>query len=142
MDETVIKELKQVRDSLTPGEWRDARIYRHIDEYKLDYTLIATKISSGQIHFYDLDSGEFQPLNLSRQWVPFRSKKPGTPTKSPGSCAGAFLFLRQYGQREYVGLVVSSGCLDSIGAAAAGLIVRPVERRNHGAGNHDAHHRQ
>ena len=63
--ESVIKELQQVRDSLAPEEWRDARIYRHIDEYKLDYTLIATKVSSGQIHFYDPDTGSFEPLNLS-----------------------------------------------------------------------------
>ena len=63
--ESVIKRLQLVRESLALEEWRDARIYRHIDEYKLDYTLIATKISSGQIHFYDLDSGAFEPLNLS-----------------------------------------------------------------------------
>ncbi len=63
--EPIQKQLMLVRESLAPEEWRDARIYRHIDEYKLDYTLIATKISSGQIHFYDLDSGAFEPLNLS-----------------------------------------------------------------------------
>ena len=48
--EFIVKELQKVRSSLAPDEWRDARIYRHIDEYKLDYTLGATKISSGQIH--------------------------------------------------------------------------------------------
>ncbi|MEE8465984.1 MAG: hypothetical protein V3S68_05850 [Dehalococcoidia bacterium] len=63
--ESVIKQLQQVRESLAPEEWRDARIYRHIDEYKLDYTLVATKISSGQIHFYEPDTGDFTPLNLS-----------------------------------------------------------------------------
>jgi hypothetical protein len=50
---------------LAPEEWRDARIYRHIDEYKLDFTLIATKISSGQLHYYVPDTGVFAPLNLS-----------------------------------------------------------------------------
>ena len=63
--EPIQEQLKLIRESLKPEEWRDARIYRHIDEYKLDYTLIATKISSGQIHFYDLDTGVFEPLNLS-----------------------------------------------------------------------------
>ena len=63
--ESIQKQLQLVRESLAPEEWRDARIYRHIDEYKLDYTLIATKVSSGQIHFYDPDTGEFAPLNLS-----------------------------------------------------------------------------
>ena len=62
--ESVIKELQKVQESLVPEEWRDARIYRHNDEYKLDYTLVATKVSSGQVHYYDLDSGAFQPLNL------------------------------------------------------------------------------
>ncbi len=63
--ESVIKELQKVRESLPPEEWRDARIYRHIDEYKLDYTLVATKVSSGQVHYYDPDTGNFAPLNLS-----------------------------------------------------------------------------
>ena len=63
--ESVIQELQKVRESLPPEEWRDARIYRHIDEYKLDYTLIATKVSSGQVHYYDPDTGAFAPLNLS-----------------------------------------------------------------------------
>ena len=63
--EPIQEQLKLVRDSLAPEEWRDARIYRHIDEYKLDYTLIATKVSTGQIHFYDPDTETFEPLNLS-----------------------------------------------------------------------------
>ena len=62
--EAVVKELQKVRASLAPEEWRDARIYRHVDEYKLDYTLIATKISSGQLHYYIPDTGVFEPLNL------------------------------------------------------------------------------
>ncbi len=63
--EFIVKELQKVRSSLDPDEWRDARIYRHIDEYKLDYTLIATKISSGQIHYYIPDKGIFEPLNVN-----------------------------------------------------------------------------
>ena len=63
--EFIVKELQMVRSSLAPDEWRDARIYRHIDEYKLDYTLIATKISSGQIHYYVPDTGIFEPLNVN-----------------------------------------------------------------------------
>ena len=63
--EPIQDQLKRIRESLEPEEWRDARSYRHIDEYKLDYTLIATKVSSGQIHYYDPDTGAFEPLNLS-----------------------------------------------------------------------------
>ena len=62
--EPAIQELKDVREALSPDEWRDARIYRHIDEYKLDYTLIATKVSSGQLHYYVPDTGVFEPLNV------------------------------------------------------------------------------
>ena len=62
--EAIVKELQKVRESLPSEEWREARIYRHIDAYKLDYTLIATKISSGQLHYYVPDTGVFQPLNL------------------------------------------------------------------------------
>jgi hypothetical protein len=63
--EPEIERLQQVRETLSPEEWRDARIYRHIDEYKLDYTLIATKVSSGQIHYYVPDTATFEPLNVS-----------------------------------------------------------------------------
>ncbi len=63
--EPVVEQLQQVRESLAKEEWREARIYRHNDEYQVTYTLIATKISSGQVHFYDPDSGGFTPLNLS-----------------------------------------------------------------------------
>ena len=63
--ELIVKELQKVRASLNLEEWRDARIYRHIDEYKLDYTLIATKINSGQLHYYVPDTGVFEPLNLN-----------------------------------------------------------------------------
>ena len=62
--EAIVEELKRVRESLSPEEWQDARIYRHIDEYKLDFTLIATKVSSGQLHYYVPDTGVFEPLNL------------------------------------------------------------------------------
>ena len=63
--EAIVKELQKVRESLTSTEWRDARIYRHNDEYQVTYTLIATRISSGQIHYYVPDTGVFEPLNLS-----------------------------------------------------------------------------
>jgi len=63
-NEAIIQELKQVRESLAPEEWRDARIYRVNDEYKLDFTLIATKVSSGQVHYYIPDTGVFEPLKL------------------------------------------------------------------------------
>ena len=61
----IVEALQKVRSSLAPEEWRDARIYRHIDEYKLDFTLIATKISSGEIHYYVPDTGIFKPLNVN-----------------------------------------------------------------------------
>jgi len=63
--EPEVIELKKVRASLAAEEWRDARIYRHIDEYKMDYTLIATKVSSGQIHYYVPDTATFEPMNVS-----------------------------------------------------------------------------
>ena len=63
--EPEVIELKNVRESLSAEEWRDARIYRHFDEYKLDYTLIATKASSGELHYYVPHTGQFEPLNVT-----------------------------------------------------------------------------
>ena len=62
--EHIVEQLKKVRESLAPEEWRDARIYRHIDESKMDFTLIATTISSGQVHYYVPYTGDVEPLNL------------------------------------------------------------------------------
>ena len=62
--EPEVIELKRVRESLAVDEWRDARIYRHIEEYKLDYTLIATKVSTGELHYYVPHAGVFEPLNV------------------------------------------------------------------------------
>ena len=62
--EPEVIELKKIRESLASEEWRDARIYRHIDEYKIDYTLIATKISSGMLHYYVPHTATFEPLNV------------------------------------------------------------------------------
>jgi hypothetical protein len=62
--EPEVIELKKIRESLASEEWRDARIYRHIDEYKMDYTLIATKISSGMLHYYVPHTETFEPLNV------------------------------------------------------------------------------
>ena len=63
--EPEVIELKKVRETLAVEEWRDARIYRHNDEYKVDYTLIATKISSGELHYYVPHTGKFEPLNVT-----------------------------------------------------------------------------
>ena len=62
--EPEVIELKKVRETLAVDEWRDARIYRHIDEYKLDYTLIATNVSTGELHYYVPHAGVFEPLNV------------------------------------------------------------------------------
>ena len=62
--EPEVIELKKVRETLAVDEWRDARIYRHIDEYKIDYTLIATKVSRGELHYYVPHAGVFEPLNV------------------------------------------------------------------------------
>ena len=62
--EPEVIELKKVRETLAVDEWRDARIYRHIDEYKIDYTLIATKVSTGELHYYVPHTGVFEPLNV------------------------------------------------------------------------------
>ena len=57
--------LKSVRHSLAPEEWRDTKIYVHNDVEFEHFTLIATQVSSGQVHYYNLETGEFKPLNPS-----------------------------------------------------------------------------
>ena len=68
--ESIQSQLKRIKDSLSPDEWRDARIYRHNDVEFEHITLIATQVSSNQIYYYDPDSGEFKPLNVSGRRAP------------------------------------------------------------------------
>ena len=63
--ESVQDRLKRVRETLAPEEWRDARIYRHNDGEFEHFTLVATKLSSGKVYYFDQDTGEFKPLNIS-----------------------------------------------------------------------------
>ena len=70
METTMKDRLTRIKETLAPEEWRAARIYRHNDVEFEHFTLVATKVSSGQIHYYDPDAAEFKPLNLSASQVP------------------------------------------------------------------------
>ena len=63
--ESLPDRLKRIRRSLAPEEWRDSRIFVHNDVEFEHFTLVATKVSSGEVHYYNPDTEEFMPLNLS-----------------------------------------------------------------------------
>ncbi len=60
--ETTRERIKRFRRTLTPGEWRDVRMYVHNDVEFEHFSLIATNVGSGQVHYYNLGAGEFKPL--------------------------------------------------------------------------------
>ena len=60
--ESVRNQLLKVRKTLDPEEWTDTRIFSHNDVEFEHYTLIATDVKSGLVHYYDPIKGEFQPL--------------------------------------------------------------------------------
>lgn len=67
--------LQSIKETLAPEEWREAKIYRHNDVEFEHFTLVATEVSSGQIHYYDPDENEFKPLNLSVSRAPTAAQK-------------------------------------------------------------------
>lgn len=68
--ESVRSQLIRIREGLAPEEWRDSRIYVHNDVEFEHFTLISTKVSTGEIYIYNLESGKFAPLNPARVKTP------------------------------------------------------------------------
>ena len=68
--ETVKERLIAVRRTMTPEEWRDIKIYVHNDVEFEHTTLIATKTSDGKVYYYNLETEEFRPLNVSESAMP------------------------------------------------------------------------
>ena len=53
--------------TLSPAEWRNPYIFSHNEEYATVHTLVATKVETGQLHYYEVDTDTFEPLNLPNQ---------------------------------------------------------------------------
>ncbi|MBQ10287.1 MAG: hypothetical protein CMJ45_01915 [Planctomyces sp.] len=68
--ESTQDQLKRIKATLAPDEWRDVRIYRHNDVEFEHITLIATQVSSNEIYYYDPDADELKPLNVSGRRTP------------------------------------------------------------------------
>ncbi len=62
--ESVRSQLLRVRQTLAPEEWSNTRIFSHNDVEFEHFTLVATEVKSGLVHYYDPVKGEFQPLNV------------------------------------------------------------------------------
>jgi len=60
--ESVRNQLLRVRKTLTPEEWTDTHIFSHNDVEFEHYTLVATEVKSGLVHYYDSVKDECQPL--------------------------------------------------------------------------------
>ncbi|MEC8856758.1 MAG: hypothetical protein VX664_05120 [Chloroflexota bacterium] len=63
--ETTRDRLKHFRQTLTLGKWRGVRMYVHNDVEFEHFSLIATNISSGQLHYYKLGTRGFTPASGS-----------------------------------------------------------------------------
>lgn len=62
--ESVRSKLMNIRAKLDPEEWNNTRIYVHNDVEFEHFTLVATQVKSGSVHYYNPEKGEFQPLNV------------------------------------------------------------------------------
>ena len=60
--ETTLERLKRFRQTLAPEEWRDVKMYVHNDVEFEHFSLIATNVNSGKVHYYNLGTEEFNPL--------------------------------------------------------------------------------
>ncbi len=60
-------ELQQILESLPPGEWVNPHITDWEEDARTVYTLLATKPDSGELYYYEPDSGQFELLNMPGQ---------------------------------------------------------------------------
>ncbi len=60
-------ELQQILDSLPQGEWVNPYITSWDEDARIVYTLLATKPDSGELYYYEPDSGQFELLNMPGQ---------------------------------------------------------------------------
>ncbi len=58
------EELQQVLESLPPGEWVNPNITSWEQDDRTVYTLLATKPDSGELYYYEPDSGQFELLKM------------------------------------------------------------------------------
>jgi hypothetical protein len=63
--ESVRSQLMRIRQSLERGKWSNAKILVHSEVEFGHFTLVATEGSSGEVHYYSPEAGEFKPLNLA-----------------------------------------------------------------------------
>ncbi len=62
--EAAKERLERIMETLSDAEWSNARIIDSQEEYRILYTLIATKLSDGRIYYYEPDDEKFIMLNL------------------------------------------------------------------------------
>ena len=58
------KDLQKILNTLPSGEWDNPHIVSWDEETRRVCTLLATQPGSRQLHYYEPDTGEFEPLNL------------------------------------------------------------------------------
>ncbi len=57
-------ELQQILDSITEGEWLNPNITSWDEDGRIVYTLLATKPDSGELYYYEPDSGQFELIKM------------------------------------------------------------------------------
>ncbi len=61
---TTREELQRVLESLPAGEWVNPNITSWEQDDRTVYTLLATKPDSGELYYYEADSGQFELLKM------------------------------------------------------------------------------
>ena len=58
------EQLQNILEALPPGEWENPHIFSYDEESRIVHTLVATKPGTGQMYYYETDTGNFEPLRL------------------------------------------------------------------------------
>ena len=58
------EQLQRVLESLPAGKWDNPHILSYDEESRIVHTPLATKPGTGEMYYYEPDTGEFERLKL------------------------------------------------------------------------------
>ena len=57
-------ELQQILESINASEWLNPNITSWDEDGRIVYTLLATRPDSGELYYYEPDSGQFELIKM------------------------------------------------------------------------------
>lgn len=58
------KQLQRILESLAPEAGDNPHVFSYDDESRIVHTLVATKPGINRMYYYEVDTGQFEPMHI------------------------------------------------------------------------------